>query len=223
MSGALTELGRWLAVQAPAYQATAGRVHIDTLDNPGWSLEVELDGSDLAGRLLPMVEFNRTETDWCHCFTRDGKFMAFGGPGNLSEIIGRFIAWTQERPEATALLFRHMPQIEIEGLQEWYAGHCDGDWEHGAGVRIQNQPQARRSIVLSLNGTRLEGATLPLPPGTDGSRATIENHNYLATCDANSLEASVRAFLDWGAKAEPGATRRHDAGEKLALIAGIGA
>ncbi len=223
MSGTLSELGRWLVAQGPAYQAAEGRVHIDTLDNPGWSIKVELDGSDLAGRLLPMVEFNRTETDWCHCFTRDGKFMAFGGPGNLSEIIGRFIAWTQKKPEATASHFRHTPQTEVDGLQEWYASHCDGDWEHGAGVRIQSQPQASWSIVLSLGGTTLEGATLPPPLGIGGVRVTIDSHDYLATCDADNLEASIRAFLDWSAKAKPSVANRHGTGEAIALIAGIGA
>jgi hypothetical protein len=42
-------------------------------------------------------------------------------------------------------------------LMVWYAGHCDGEWEHGYGVSIQTLDNPGWCLRIDLNGTDLEG------------------------------------------------------------------
>lgn len=195
MSDALAALGRWASDQSLNYQAVSGRVQINTLDNPGWSLKVALGGTAMASRTLQPIEINRTEADWCHCFTRDGQFMAFGGARNLGEAIGRFIAWANQLPAPS-----NDPSLDIVRLQDWYAGNCDGEWEHASGVRIQTTPGSTWSIVINLQDTKLENAADPRAP------ARTENRHYLVTCGAEKLGLAIRDFLDWSDRSSGSAT-----------------
>lgn len=65
-------------------------VRIGTLDNPGWSLDVDLVGTSLAGRMLQTKLLERSERDWLFVEVVDGVFRARGGPGNLGEMIEAF-------------------------------------------------------------------------------------------------------------------------------------
>jgi hypothetical protein len=68
-------------------------VKIDTLDNPGWFLIVDLVGTELEGRVPPNTQDERSEHDWIHVFVRDGQFNGVGGPRNLVEIVREFRRW----------------------------------------------------------------------------------------------------------------------------------
>jgi hypothetical protein len=68
-------------------------VHITTLDNPGWALDVDLAGTHDAERVVPMETVERSQTDWVFVEVKDAKFHARGGPGNLGEMILRFAAF----------------------------------------------------------------------------------------------------------------------------------
>ncbi|MDQ7778906.1 MAG: Imm53 family immunity protein, partial [Planctomycetota bacterium] len=41
-------------------------------------------------------------------------------------------------------------------LQKWFAGHCNGDWEHGAGITITTLDNPGWGVDISLEGTELE-------------------------------------------------------------------
>ncbi len=67
-------------------------VKIETIDNPGWSVHI-----DLKGKAVEAVKFDRVERgsggDWIVCDVRDGVFEGFGGPGNLVDILDVFVSW----------------------------------------------------------------------------------------------------------------------------------
>jgi len=71
-------------------------VEIGTIDNPGWSLRVDLARTALFDRHLDAVRIEVSEHDWIHALTRNGRFEAFGGPAKLDEMIGMFLAWAEE-------------------------------------------------------------------------------------------------------------------------------
>ncbi|MCW2877253.1 MAG: uncharacterized protein JWQ95_1353 [Sphaerisporangium sp.] len=65
-------------------------VTIDTLDNPGWHLKIDLVNTPLAGASLDCLEVERTEDDWVQA-RRDGlRFEGACGPLNLGEMLGVF-------------------------------------------------------------------------------------------------------------------------------------
>jgi Immunity protein 53 len=71
-------------------------IQIDTLDEPGWRLEIVLDGTDLAGRDLDELAIERTQSDWIHAWRDDHALHIDCGPLNLTEAIKTFSAWAQE-------------------------------------------------------------------------------------------------------------------------------
>ncbi|NUW33871.1 hypothetical protein HTZ77_20900 [Nonomuraea sp. SMC257] len=65
-------------------------VTIDTLDNPGWRLEVDLVNTPLAGALLDRRVVERTEDDWVHAWSDGIHFGGACGPLNLGELLAAF-------------------------------------------------------------------------------------------------------------------------------------
>lgn len=52
------------------------------------------------------------------------------------------------------------PDSAMQFLQAWYASQCDGDWEHGEGVRIATLDNPGWELMVDLIGTALEGKNL---------------------------------------------------------------
>ncbi len=71
-------------------------IRIDTLDNPGWSLKVDLVGTPLEEKPYEAVKVERSSNDWIHCSVKDGVFSGFGGPGSLNCLIQAFRHWAEE-------------------------------------------------------------------------------------------------------------------------------
>ena len=64
---------------------------IDTLDNPGWVVLIDLVGTDLQTVQMEPIIQERTDTDWHHCKIDGGKFVGNGGPLNLDDILRTFL------------------------------------------------------------------------------------------------------------------------------------
>jgi hypothetical protein len=102
----LPRLQQWYHSQCGGTWEHAGGVRIQTLDNPGWSLVVDLRGTKLAGRSFTPI--NRLApikgplTEWLVCSVINGQFQAFGGPDKPAEMIAVFLNWADEKPAAPA-------------------------------------------------------------------------------------------------------------------------
>lgn len=67
---------------------------ITTIDNPGWSLHIELAGTDCDGRMLDRIEQKlEHETDWWTCWTEANVFHGAGGPLQLRALLETFRDW----------------------------------------------------------------------------------------------------------------------------------
>ena len=66
---------------------------IDNIDNPGWSIKIDLIETKYEYKKFERLTMERTELDWYHCFIEKGKFKGFGGPKNLFEILSVFRDW----------------------------------------------------------------------------------------------------------------------------------
>ncbi len=63
---------------------------ISTLDNPGWSIDFDLEGTPLQSKEFKPVKIERNEDDWIHCRVQANLFQGRGGPKNLTELITVF-------------------------------------------------------------------------------------------------------------------------------------
>jgi hypothetical protein len=69
-------------------------ITIATIDNPGWSIDIDLTGTELQNKELGRVLIERSDSDWLWFTVENQTFQGRGGIFNLDELIGRFRAWT---------------------------------------------------------------------------------------------------------------------------------
>ena len=93
----LQELQQWYQSHCDGDWEHGYGVQIDTLDNPGWRVTVELTDTELADRPFTEIQRLEHETDWIHCRIRDHKFEGHGGAFKLDEILQIFLAWAAEK------------------------------------------------------------------------------------------------------------------------------
>jgi Immunity protein 53 len=89
----LSRLAAWYAGQCDGNWEHAYGVAIDTLDNPGWSVRVDLRETNLDGAPFARVETNRGEHDSLVCWVENAQFNATCGPRNLGEALRVFVDW----------------------------------------------------------------------------------------------------------------------------------
>jgi Immunity protein 53 len=69
-------------------------IEIRTIDNPGWTVEIDLAETTQAAVVLARVKVERSTHDWLFYEVVDNKFKAACGPRNLAETLERFRAWS---------------------------------------------------------------------------------------------------------------------------------
>ena len=70
-------------------------VVLETLDNPGWHLTVDVMDTELESREFSEIRFERSDTDWLHASLVDGKLHIHCGALNLGEAIEAFRRWAE--------------------------------------------------------------------------------------------------------------------------------
>lgn len=69
---------------------------LETLDNPGWLLTIDLIHTDLQGRTMPEVREGLSPDDgpcspnWIHCYVRDNQFRGAGDPNQVARLFQVF-------------------------------------------------------------------------------------------------------------------------------------
>ncbi|MGH2342674.1 Imm53 family immunity protein [Segnochrobactraceae bacterium EtOH-i3] len=95
----LAGLVEWCASQNEDYLEIGFGVRIEQLDNPGWSLSIDLKYTNLLDRELIEKKIDRTDLDWivARKQRRDGTvfYESFGGLGNLEEMLSLFLKWAR--------------------------------------------------------------------------------------------------------------------------------
>ncbi|TPK97057.1 hypothetical protein FJ938_26780 [Mesorhizobium sp. B2-4-14] len=87
-------LARWYEAQCDGVWEHRFGPSISTIDNPGWSLKIDLVGTDCNGRILDPITHNRGHpTDWWTCWTKDNVFEGAGGPLHLRSLLEAFRDW----------------------------------------------------------------------------------------------------------------------------------
>jgi hypothetical protein len=96
---ALARLQQWYLDQCDEDWEHSYGVTISTLDNPGWTLEIDLTDTALAERPFEPIHYGMFEDagtsgiEWIFCKVDGNKFSGAGGPLKLEEIINIFLNW----------------------------------------------------------------------------------------------------------------------------------
>lgn len=72
-------------------------ITIDTLDNPGWLVKIDIVETELEQKVFERTHRGNSEeeTDWTDCKVESGKYIAAGGSGNLVELLDTFLKWAE--------------------------------------------------------------------------------------------------------------------------------
>jgi hypothetical protein len=80
-------------------------VRIESLDNPGWLVRIDLKGTHLDGRDFQPIELglgrwsstdrHPSSTDWHRIWLEDHKFQGAGDPSKLAFILKTFLDWAE--------------------------------------------------------------------------------------------------------------------------------
>ena len=89
----LTWLQSWYAAHCDGDWEHGNGIRINTLDNPGWFVRINLEGTELEGRPFKDYQQEVSEDDWLMCRVRGITFEGAGGPGNLGDILRRLRVW----------------------------------------------------------------------------------------------------------------------------------
>ncbi|MEU0544681.1 immunity 53 family protein [Nocardia sp. NPDC005978] len=90
-------LQSWYAAQCDGDWEHGWGVRIETLDNPGWLVEINLEQTDLEDQKYPRQQIDRSEHDWVHAWTAGQTFRLACGPRNLTEALALFRVWASTR------------------------------------------------------------------------------------------------------------------------------
>lgn len=91
----ISRLRDWFSEQCDGdWEHTYG-IRLETLDNPGWLLEVDLADTELQGRDFTAIRRGDSESgsSWLHCSVASGKFQASGGVPDLPDMLEAFLQW----------------------------------------------------------------------------------------------------------------------------------
>lgn len=98
----LTKLQDWYFSQCNEDWEHEFGVLIETLDNPGWSVKIDLKGTILENSKFTPTRYGIAEdsesenNNWLDCKVTDNQFKGYGGPFKLEEIIETFLNWANK-------------------------------------------------------------------------------------------------------------------------------
>ena len=89
----LVKLSDWFSENCNGEWEHTYGVSIETLDNPGWAVRIDVRELELSQREFPPIQIDRGDFDWLNCKVENEVFVGFGGPCNLDEILDVFLNW----------------------------------------------------------------------------------------------------------------------------------
>ena len=88
-------LQKWYCSQCDGDWEHEYGVRIDTIDNPGWRITINLIGTYVEDHSFIPIKFEIDESSWLSCFLKDKKFEAACGPLYLTKVIKIFRDWVE--------------------------------------------------------------------------------------------------------------------------------
>ena len=96
----IDQIQQWYQKQCDGDWEHGYGIEIKTLDNPGWSVEINLEGTAQENIPFTKIEYrldtNDDDLDWYLCKVEDNQFKGVGGPFHLKTILETFLKWTKQ-------------------------------------------------------------------------------------------------------------------------------
>ncbi len=93
---AIEFLQTWYRAQTNGEWEHARGVTIESLDNPGWRVTIDLVETSLEGASMKAVRREKSAHDWLVCEVERDQFCGDGDPRKLVAILQVFQSWAEE-------------------------------------------------------------------------------------------------------------------------------
>jgi hypothetical protein len=91
----LQRLNAWYQEQCDGEWEHHHGVTIESLDNPGWRMRIDLEGTRLEARSFPALrQESPDQASWLDCFKEGETFVAASSPDRLEQALLVFLDWT---------------------------------------------------------------------------------------------------------------------------------
>ena len=70
-------------------------IKIENLDNPGWSVDINLEWTELSYKPFKRGQYDNGEDDWLICFVENNIFKGSGDSYKLIKILEIFKMWAE--------------------------------------------------------------------------------------------------------------------------------
>ena len=77
-------------------------VKITTLDNPGWRVQINLNGTDQESATMEQIKLDNGDDDWVFLWVKNGHFEGAGDPKKLTYILSYFRQFVEEHSSASS-------------------------------------------------------------------------------------------------------------------------
>jgi len=99
----IRQIEEWYRQQCNGEWEHTYGVKIDTLDNPGWCVKIDLTMTDLENEPFSAIkkgvgsDGQPSESDWICCSVQNKVFDGAGDPSKLDDILRTFLDWKEQR------------------------------------------------------------------------------------------------------------------------------
>lgn len=112
---AIKRVQNWYLQQCNGDWEHSFGITIETLDNPGWWIKIDLEGTSLENAIFELTEY-KSELDWFFIKVKDCKFDASGDPTKLEFLITYFL--DEFIPKFEDKAFEYDVLLPLEGITE---------------------------------------------------------------------------------------------------------
>ncbi len=130
---------------------------IETNEEPGWTISIDLEDTDLEGLKFNQIDRSISAHDWLHCSVKGNEFLVKTSSKNVLESIRIFRNWAsplyQEINEMAPVA---ISDKQLLWLIKWYDRLCDKGLSCKSRIRIATLDNPGWNFYIDLSGTGLE-------------------------------------------------------------------
>ena len=102
-SSIFEDLQAWYVAQCDGEWEHSYGIDIETLDNPGWRIRIDLKDTSLENKAFEQRLDLEPQDDWLSCQVENKKFVGAGGPHQLTKLLEVFLQWAQSEEDGLAV------------------------------------------------------------------------------------------------------------------------
>lgn len=187
-------------------------VTINTLDNPGWDIYIDVKNTSLnKHEILYTSDPWDEKGNWYGYSIREGIFNGYGDPDKLSILIlsfkklwDRFSGETISNESVARMTLKIHPTSSIlYWLMQWYKERCDGEWEHAHSVQMKTSNNCSWMVQIKIADTPMEAircnnVKVVTAPNDWYTYQIVDSDNngreFIGNGDASKLEVILQSF-----------------------------